>query len=578
MPRITVGELLVRCLRAEGVELVTGIIDGAHIPIVVHTAKYGIRYVNTHHEEAAVHVAEGYARIARKPGVVLGNPGCGTGNMLAGVVSAQAEGHPILAIGTLRSRLKGDPNRGGAWQSADTESMARPITKYAATVRQWERLPEMMRAAFRAALTGRPGPAYLAIPDELLLQELDADRLPPIHEAARYRVIDMGAGDPAAIERAADLLAGAKRVYVHAGKGVLWADGAAELVALGEHLGACMGSSLGARGVVPESHPHCFHPFDLGGAGLARAEADVVLVVGGRLGEYDAWGLPPMWGDPAAQTTIQIDADPLSIGLNRPVDVAIVADAKAALRALLGAVRARTGAHGEPPDLARYRAKSAETMQQGVAYLGAECRSGVHPARMVMAVRQKFPPEAITVLDGGNTTLTSVAFHPILSSPSFLYSVKMGYLGTGLPFALGARLAAPDRPVCLISGDGAFGFHVMELETAVREELPLVALVAVDDAWGMEKTAYLAMGYGAADWQHRGIDLASVSYDALARSMGCHGERAERNEDLEPALDRALEAAAGGTPAVIHVRVDRDLNTRPPGWEQFRAARNVQGY
>jgi acetolactate synthase-1/2/3 large subunit len=575
MPEITVGELLVRCLRAEGVELMTGIIDGAHIPIVRHTAKYGIRYVNAHHEEAAVHIAEGYARIARRPGVVIGNPGCGTGNMLAGVVSAHAEGHPILALGTLRPRAKSDPNRGGAWQAADTESMARPITKYAATVRQAERLPEMMRAAFRAALTGRPGPAYLALPDELLAETLDATHLPAIHPAARYRVLHMGAGDPAAIERAAELLAAAKRPFVHAGKGVLWADAADELVALIEQLGATAGASLGARGAIPEDHPHYFHPFDLNGAGLARAEADVVLVVGGRLGEYDGWGGPPLWGDPAAQTTLQIDADPLSIGLNRPVDVAIVADAKAALAALLAALRRRGAARGAPPDLARYRERSAETMQQGIEYLGRPSPGGVHPGRMVMAVRQHFPRESITVLDGGNTTLTGVAFHPILSAPSFLYSVKMGYLGTGLPFALGAKLAAPDRPVCLITGDGAFGFHPMELETAAREELPIVVVVAVDDAWGMEKTAYLAQGLGAADWERRGIELAPVRYDGLARELGCHGERVDRDEDVAPALARALAARR---PAVLHVAVDRELNTRPPGWEQFRKARSVQGY
>jgi len=480
-----------------------------------------------------------------------------------------------VAIGTLRSPLKSDPNRGGAWQSADTESMARPITKYAATVRMWERLPEMMRAAFRAAMTGRPGPSYLAIPDDLLLQNIDADRLPPIHEAARYRVTDMGAGDPAAIERAADLLVGAKRIYLHSGKGVLWADGAKELLALGEHLGACMGASLGARGVIPEDHPHYFHPFDMGGAGLARAEAEVVLVVGGRLGEYDGWGGPPMWGDPAAQTTIQIDSDPMSIGLNRPVELGIVADAKAALGALLEAVRTRTDPRAEPPDLASYREKTNETMKTGIGYLGTECTTGVNPGQMVMAVRQKFPAESITVLDGGNTTLTGVAFHPILSSPSFIYSVKMGYLGTGLPFAMGAKLAAPGRPVCMISGDGAFGFNVMELETAARENLPIVVLVAVDAAWGMEKTAYLAQGYTAADWENRGIELANVSYDVVAKGLGCHGERVERMEDLEPALDRSL---ASGKPAVIHVQVDRELNTKPPGWEQFRAARSVQGY
>ncbi len=575
MGDITVGELLVRCLRAENIELVTGIIDGAHIPIVAHTAAYGIRYVNARHEEAAVHIAEGYARIARRPGVVIGNPGCGTGNMLAGVVSAHAEGHPIVAIGTLRPRIKSDPNRGGAWQAADTESMARPITKYAATVRQWERLPEMMRAAFRAALTGRQGPAYLAIPDDLLAERIDESRLPPIYEAARYRVTDLGAGDSTRIERAAELLAGARRIFLHAGKGVLWADAAADVVALGDYLGASLGASLGARGVVPENHPHYFHPFDLAGAGRARADAEVVLVVGGRLGEYDGWGGPPMWGAPERQTTIQIDVDPQSIGLNRPVDLAIVADAKAALVALLAAVRSRTGPRGEPPDLALHRAESAETMKQGIGYLGAECSTGVNPGRMVMAIRQFFPPDAITVLDGGNTTLTGVAFHPILSSPSFLYSVKMGYLGTGLPFALGARLADSERPVCLITGDGAFGFHLMELETAVREALPVVIVVAVDDAWGMEKTAYLAQGLGPADWARRGIELAPVSYDGVAKQLGCHGERVDRIEELTPALERAV---ASRRPAVLHVQVDRALNTKPPGWEQFRKARSVQGY
>ena len=574
MAEIGVGELLVRCLKAEGVEAMTGIIDGAHIPIVVHLPKYGIRYVNAHHEEAAVHIAEGYARIARKPGVVLGNPACGTGNMLAGVVSAHGEGHPIVAIATTRARIKSDPNRGGAWQSADTENMARPITKYAATVRQWERLPEMMRAAFRAATTGRPGPVYISIPDDVLAMTVDESKLPPIYPAERYRVTNMGAGDPGAIARAAELLANAKHPYIHAGKGVLWADGAAELRALGDHLGAAMSCSLGARGTIPEDHPHYFHSYDMAGAGMARNEADVVLIVGGRLGEYDGWGMPPLWGDPAKQKTIQIDADPMSIGLNRPVDLAIVADAKAALAALLDAVKAKSEPRGEVPDIAKYREQSAPTMMQGMEYLGKEGKTGVNPGQMVMTVRQFFPPESITVLDGGNTTLIGVAYHPILSSPSFLYSVKMGYLGTGLPFAMGAKLAAPKRPVCLISGDGAMGFNIMELETAARENLPIVVLVAVDDAWGMEKTAFVAMGLGPQDWAKRGIDLSPVRYEGVAESMGCHGERVERLEQLAPALERAV---ASGKPALIHVQVDAELNTKPPGWEQFRQARSLAG-
>lgn len=575
MTQISVGELLVRCLHAEGVELISGIIDGAHVPMVAPLPAYGIRYINARHEEAAVHIAEGYARIARKPGVVIGNPACGTGNMLAGVVSAHGEGHPLVAIGTTRSRLKTDPNRGGAWQAADTENMARPITKYAATIRQWERVPEMVRAAFRAACTGRPGPAFLAIPDELLAQQIDADRLPPIYPAARYRVTHMGAGDPAAIARAAELLAAAAHPFIHAGKGVNWADAADELVALAEHLGAGVSASLGGRGACPEDHPQYFHPFDMNGGGMARREADVVLVVGGRLGEYDGWGLPPMWGAPDTQTTIQIDADPLSIGLNRPVDCAIVADAKAALGALLAAVRQRGPRRDRGADLARYREQSALTMAQAMEYLGTTTTRGVNPGHMVMTVRQQFPPDTITVLDGGNTTLTAVAFHPILRPNSFLYSVKMGYLGTGLPFALGARAAAPDRPVCLITGDGALGFNIMELETAARERLPVTVVVAVDDAWGMEKTAFRAQGFDAPDWAGRGIELAGVRYDQIAAAMGCHGEYVDTLDALGPALERSR---AADRPALVHVKVDAELNTKPPGYEQFRKARSVQGY
>jgi acetolactate synthase-1/2/3 large subunit len=575
MGRITVGELVVRCLKAENVDLVTGIIDGAHIPIVVHFPKYGIRYINTHHEEAAVHIAEGYARITRRVAVVLGNPACGTGNMLAGVVSAHGEGHPILALATTRNRLKTDPNRGGAWQAADTESMARPITKYAATIRQFERVPEMMRAAFRAATVGRPGPAFLSIPDDLLPVEIDDADVPPIYPAERYRVTHMGAGDPGAIERAAAILAAAERPFVHAGKGALWADAGAEIVALAEHLGACMSASLGARGVVREDHPSYFHSFDLNGVGMARNRADAVLVVGARLGEYDAWGMPPVWGAPAGQQTIQIDSDPMSIGLNRPVDIGIVADAKAALGALLKAVKAKRAARAAVAGLDDYRAQTAKTMEQGIAYLGNAGTTGVNPGMMVLAVREAFPPEAITVLDGGNTTLIGVAYHPILSSPSFLYSVKMGYLGTGVPFAIGAKLAAPGRPVCLISGDGALGFNLMEMETAARESLPVIVVAAVDDAWGMEKTAFKAMGYGADDWAGRGIEMAPIRYDGIAEKLGCHGEYVETYEDLGPALQRAI---ASGRPALIHVKVDKELNTVPPGWEQFRSARNVRGY
>ena len=518
MTEITVGELLAKCLQAEGIEMMFGIIDGAHIPFSAHAARYGIRHINCRHEEGAVHLAEGYTRTNGKPSAVIGSPGPGAANMLAGVSSAYAEGHPILAIACTRRRLTTDPERGGAWQATDLVEMAKPITKYSALIRQPERLPEMVRSAFRAALTGRPGPAFIAIPDELMSVKIDAEKV-PVYPSSQYRKIDMGAGDPDWIEQAAELLANSKKPYLHAGKGVLWADASAEFLELGNYLAAGMGSSMGARGAVPEDHPHYFFLFDMQATSLARNEADVVLVVGSRLGEYDGWGSPPAWGMPEKQKTIQIDSDPNSIGLNRPVDVGIVADAKSALKAILSKVKAKTTARSEMPDLARYRELTQETMTNGMQFLMAQPARGLNPGQMVFNARSFFPRHAVTVLDGGNTTLWGVAFNQIYEPRSFLYSVKMGFLGTGIPFAIGAKLAAPERPVYCITGDGAAGFNIMEMETAVRENAPIIVLVAVDDGWGMERSAHNFGGIPTE--QQQGVNLSSETrYDLIAQGLG----------------------------------------------------------
>ena len=570
MTEITVGELLARCLKAEGIEMTFGIIDGSHIPFTSHAMRLGIRHINCRHEEGAVHIAEGCTRLSRKPVVAIGSPGPGGANMLAGLTSAYAEGHPVLALATTRRLLTNDPERPGAWQATDLVEMARPITKYSAMIRRPERVPELVRAALRAALTGRPGPAFLAIPEEMLGVKVDPAKV-PIFAPERYRMAHMGAGDAAWIEQAAEWLAAAERPFLHAGKGVLWADAAREFVALGDYLAAGMSTSMGARGAVPEDHPHYFALFDMQAAALARKEADVVLVVGSRLGEYDGWGMPPAWGDPEKQKTIQIDIDPHSIGLNRPVDLGIVADARAALQALLEAVKARREPRPEMPDLARYRELTEQTMAQGMQFLMAEPEYGLNPGQVVYNVRQVFPPEAVTVLDGGNTVLWGVAYNPILKPHSFLYSVKMGYLGTGLPFALGAKLAAPERPVVCITGDGALGFNLMEMETAAREEIPIVVVVMVDAGWGMERSAYAFQGYPPEE--HKGIDFSGeVRYDLMAQAMGCYGEKIDAIEHLVPALERAL---AADKPTLLHVTVDQALNAKPPGYEQFRYVRTL---
>ncbi len=565
MAHITGGELLLRCLQAEGVTTVFGVLDGSHNPILAKLADYGIRFISARHEAAAAHMAEAWARVRGEPGVVITGIGPGAFNTTAGVGVAHAEGSPLVVITGQRRRNIIYPDRGGGFQVADLVDLYRPITKWSVGVRHWERLPEIMARAFRVALSGRPGPVYVEIPEDLLKETRDEAEA-PVEPPERYRPLRLGPGDPEAIERAADLLAAAERPLLHAGMGVHWSAAWEEFLALADHLAAVVTTTLAARGVVPEDHPRYIHLLDLRTLITARREADVVLAVGTRFGELDGWGRPPWWGDPAQQKTIHVDADPASIGLNRPVDVAIVGDARQALRALLEAVKARTAPRERHPRLAAYRESTAAWQKELAAALDAGM-GGINPGRMVQIVREVFPREAITVMDGGNTSLWTVAYNPIYTPRSFLYTAKFGHLGSGLPYAIGAQLAAPDRPVYLITGDGALGFNIQELETAVRYNVPVTVIVAVDRGWGMERTSQLAAGIrGFVETEF----YPETRYDLVAQGFGCHGEMVTRLDDLQPALERAR---ASGKPALIQVMVDPMANMSPPGIRLFAAVR-----
>ncbi|MBK9232185.1 MAG: thiamine pyrophosphate-binding protein [Anaerolineae bacterium] len=283
--------------------------------------------MSARHEAAAAHMAEAWARIRGEPGVVIGGIGPGAANMVSGIATAYAEGSPVIAITGQRRRTIIDPDRGGAFQVLDLVDFYRPVTKFAAGLRDWRRLPELLRKAYRMATSGRPGPVYIEIPEDLLRGTGD-DADAPIYAPDTCRA-GRRTGDPALLAKAAALLAGSKRPLLHAGSGVTWAGAAPAFNALGEHLGAVMTTTLAARGVVPEDHPQYIHILNQDALAAARGEADVVLVVGARLGELDAWVKPPLWGQ-AGITLIHVDADPAPIGLNRPVDVGIVGDAQAA--------------------------------------------------------------------------------------------------------------------------------------------------------------------------------------------------------------------------------------------------------
>ncbi len=557
MTTITGGELLLKCLKAEGAEMIFGVLDGSFNAWLAKLKDYEIGYICPRHEAAAAHMAEAWARVRGESGIVIGGIGPGAANMVSGVAVAYAEGSPLIVLSGQRRRNIIYPDRGGAFQVLDLLDLYRPVTKWRAGLRDLRRLPELMRAAFRTALSGRPGPVYIEIPEDLMRATIADDEI-DIWPPDRYRVSDLGAGDPAKIAQAAEMLMAAERPLLHAGSGVLWAGAASEFVALGEHLGAAMTTTLAARGAVPEDHRQYLHLLNREALEAARGEADVVLAVGARLGELDGWGRAPVWGDPKTQKLIQIDADPTAIGLNHPVDLGIVGDARAGLSALLHAITPRTPARSPHAGFERYDKLTMEwrrELTQHLTYGGGE---GINSGQMVQAVRAFFPREAIAVQDGGNTSLWCANYNTIYEPRTYLYTAKFGHLGTGLPYAIGAKIAMPNRPVYLITGDGALGFNIQELETARRHNLPITIIVAADQGWGMERSSQLFAQVGAMiETEHH-----PTRYDLIAQAFGCHGELVTEIEHLAPALARA---EASGQPALVQVMVDKVANLAPPG-------------
>ena len=561
MSEMTGGELLLKCLKEEGVEVMFGILDGSFNTFLAKLDEYNIRFLNARHEAAAANMAEGYARIKGEPAVVISGIGPGAANMISGVITAFAEGTPLIAISGQRRRNIIYPDRGGSFQNVDLVGLFKPVTKWSAGLREWRRMPELIQKAYRIAMSGRPGPVYLEIPEDVMRSVGDPQTV-NVWSKEQYRLTNAGAGDPALIEKAAEMLAAAQRPFLHAGAGVSWSGAWDEFLELGDYLSAGLSASLAARGVVPEDHPRYFHALNRDALEEARSQADVVLAVGGRMGELDNWGKDPSWSPPDQQIVIHIDVDPTSIGLNRPVTLGILGDAKAALQKLISAVKQRTPQKAESENWDQYRQMTADYEKERDGSLETSMGQ-INSGAMIKVVRDFFPRYAITAMDGGNTSLWTASFNPIYEPRSYLYTAKFGHLGTGLPYAIGGKLAAPERPVYLISGDGAMGFNIQELETAYRYNIPIIVIVACDTGWGMERSS---QAFAQLDGMVETELSPDTRYDLVAQGFGCYGEKVDHLEDLKPALERAVASAK---PALIQVMVDQFANLVPPGAMTF---------
>ncbi len=575
MAEISGGEVLARMLQKEGVDKVFGIIDGTYFGFYEALHRLGIEIVTPRHETSAAHMAGAYARLTGRLGVCMASNGPGVANLLPGLVVEQAEGNRVLAITSARRPGIMYPDRGGAYQCFDQSGVIGRIAKWSAAAAGFERLPELMRKALRKCWQGRPGVVHLDVPETVMNGKVKAGVA--FLEPWQYRVLAPLEPPAEQVARVAELLAAAHAPMIHAGSGVVHAGAFAALARVAELLQAPVTTSWAARGALPETSPLAIPMPHVKVNHKVRNDADVALILGSRLGETDWWGKPPYWRDPALQKTIQVDVDGDILGLNKPLELAVQADAGRFLELLGDALESRRGGI----DLEARRARNA-----GYAKAMAEDRAGwdkaladmatpMHPAHIAAACDEVFPKDAVLVADGGNATIWAMFYHQANLPNRIVSTFKFGMLGAGMAQAVGAALALPGKPVCCIIGDGAFGFHPQEVETAVRNKAQVIYIVLCDKQWGMVKMnqQFMLRPFKTLLFRQLGpeetikADLGEIAYDKLGESMGAHGERVADPKELKPALRRALQS---GKCAVVHVDVDPVKHMWAPGLMHFK--------
>ena len=559
MTRMSGGQAVIELLHAEGVRHVFGIVGSTFLDVL--DALYDdkrVEYVNVRHEQGAAFMADGLARVTGAPAACLVTSGPGATNRVTGIAAAHVAHSPVVAIagGPALSHYGRD-----AFQELDLVAMFRPITKLSVQVNRPDRIPEVLRQAFRAAMTGRKGPVFVDIPRDVLNdQVVEVDAAAP----ETYRPTLPQPPHPAAIREAARLVAAAERPLLLVGGGVTWA-GAGELVRrLAEEQGIPMITAYGRNDAVPGDHPLLVGPLGRAGSPEAAAAcraADVLLVAGSRLGHFTTF-YDDRYIRPGTRI-VQIDVDGRDIGRIYPVAVGIQADAAEALRALLGAL---AGAAPRPREA--WRREVDELRARRWARLAAEASLDalpLKPQRVYAELRRVLPADTMVTLDAGAAPAYGYDRLEFRRPRTFFTPLDLGGLGFAFPAALGAKLGRPESPALAIHGDGGFLMNVQELETAVRHGIHAVTLVMNNNCWGSEK-AYQKHFY---DGRYVGADIGNPRFDRLAELFGARGFYADRPSLVAEAVEAALRC---GAPAVVEIPIDPDEFPAPATTARRREA------
>lgn len=539
------AQVLVRLLLAEKVREIYGIVGGKLGPLLhAISQQEQLRFLGVRHEAAGPMMAAATYAGTGQIAVALGEMGPGGLNLASGLGVAFGNNLPLVAITTNQHRAASYPHS-GMFMDLDTVSVTRPITKWNAVVHDARRLPELVRRAFREALGGRPGPVHLDIPQDVLGEPCPIDEAEFAMPPSRYRALGRIRPDAGDISHAAALMQAARRPLIVAGGGVVASGATAQLRALARRWNAPVLPTQMALGVVASDSPHF-----IGHGGLIAGEpvreaferADLVLAVGCR---WSSW----MWDERGplvrrAQCLVNINIDPSALGQPALHEVAMQADAGAALDDLLSHCGEDLAADVDRDWLPGLRQARA-AYEARFAVLAAQVEPGqpIHPAALARAIGEALPADALAVFDGGHTTFWSNDLTPVHEVRTRFHEPGMSHLGFGLPYAIALQAQDPARRVALITGDGSFGFTLNELDTARRYRLPVLCILHNNASWGIIRAGQRnALGF------ELGTALDETDYAAIARGFGCHGERVTAIAEVGPAIRRALDSCL---PAVI---------------------------
>jgi acetolactate synthase I/II/III large subunit len=517
---------------------------GDHLnDVLAEAAAAGLRIVDMRHESGVTHAADAWARLHRKPAVALVTGGPGHTNSITGIATANLAGSPVIAVSGSRATTMADRQ---GFQDIDQVSMTRPIVKWAAEPPNATQIPFYLRRAWSEANSGRRGAVHLTIPVDLFSAEAGPATHASTSTAAAVRPAE---ADAAAIAAA---LRRAERPVIIAGSGIWWADAGEELRSFVERTSIPLYTLAMARGVVRDDHPLCMgigHPAVNEAVRKVFREADTVLVLGKRIDFRLAFGGARLFSPDAR--FLQVDIHPQELGMNRKLDIGICADVKETLRALL--IEARDKPWPESKWVARVRAARQEFQNKLSA--AAENRAApLHPAAVYAEMQQAFPPGVLYAWDGGDFTHWGRSMTPALHAGGWLRLGPLATIGAALPYGLALQLANPDKPVAVITGDGALGFYIAEMDTAVRLGLPIVIIVGNDAGWGLEREFQAVENPG----RSVACELRRTRYDIVMQGFGGGGENVDTIDQLRPAVERAFSS---GVPYCINVNI---RGTRSP--------------